>query len=79
MVAVIFRALDALRVFDVIYVLTPNNPNTMTMSVYARQLLVDFQEVGYGSAASTLLFLVIAFSIMAYMMIGRVRLDEGGH
>lgn len=79
MVAVIFRALDALRVFDVIYVLTPNNPNTMTMSVYARQILVDFQEVGYGSAASTLLFLVIAFCIMAYIMIGRVRLDEGGH
>lgn len=79
MVAVIFRSLDALRVFDVIYVLTPNNPNTMTMSVYARQILVDFQEVGYGSAASTLLFLVIAFCIMAYIMIGRVRLDEGGH
>ena len=79
MVAVIFRALDALRVFDVIYVLTPNNPNTMTMSVYARQILVDFQEVGYGSAASTLLFLVIALCIMAYIMIGRVRLDEGGH
>lgn len=79
MVAVIFRALDALRVFDVIYVLTPNNPNTMTMSVYARQILVDFQEVGYGSAASTLLFLVITFCIMAYIMIGRVRLDEGGH
>lgn len=79
MVAIIFRALDALRVFDVIYVLTPNNPQTETMSVYARQQLVDFQEVGYGSAASTLLFLVIAFCIMAYMMIGRVRLDEGGH
>ncbi|MEQ5774909.1 MULTISPECIES: carbohydrate ABC transporter permease [unclassified Thalassospira] len=79
MVAVIFRALDALRVFDVIYVLTPNNPQTTTMSVYARQQLVDFQEVGYGSAASTLLFVVIAFCIMAYIMIGRVRLDEGGH
>ncbi|RCK44464.1 ABC transporter permease [Thalassospira profundimaris] len=79
MVAVIFRALDALRVFDVIYVLTPNNPQTTTMSVYARQQLVDFQEVGYGSAASTLLFIVIAFCIMAYIMIGRVRLDEGGH
>jgi trehalose/maltose transport system permease protein len=79
MVAVIFRALDALRVFDVIYVLTPNNPQTTTMSVYARQQLVDFQEVGYGSAASTLLFVVIAFCIMAYIMLGRVRLDEGGH
>ena len=32
----------------------------MTMSIYARQQLVDFQEVGYGSAAATLLFVVIA-------------------
>ena len=46
MVAIIFRSLDALRVFDVIYVLTANNPETMSMSVYVRQNLVDFQEVG---------------------------------
>lgn len=78
MVAVIFRALDALRVFDIIYVLTSNNPETMSMSVYARQQLVDFQEVGYGSAASTLLFLIIALCVTVYIMVGRVRLDEGG-
>lgn len=75
MVAIIFRSLDALRVFDVIYVLTANNPETMSMSVYVRQNLVDFQEVGYGSAASTLLFLIIALCVIAYIMIGRVRLD----
>ncbi len=33
MVAVIFRLLDALRIFDLIYVLTPNSEATMTMSV----------------------------------------------
>ena len=32
----------------------------MSMSVYARQQLVDFQDVGYGSAAATMLFLIIA-------------------
>jgi trehalose/maltose transport system permease protein len=36
MVAVIFRGLDALRVFDLIYVLTPNNLQTKSMSVFAR-------------------------------------------
>ena len=40
--------------------LTGNNKSTMSMSVYARQQLVDFQEVGYGSAAATMLFLIIA-------------------
>jgi trehalose/maltose transport system permease protein len=78
MVAVIFRAMDALRVFDVIYVLTSNNSKTMSMSVFARQQLVDFQNVGYGSAASTMLFMTIALCIIAYVMIGRVRFDEGG-
>ncbi len=73
-VAVIFRALDALRIFDLIYVLTSNSENTQTMSVYARQQLVDFQDVGYGSAASTMLFLIIAGLTMAYIILGKVKL-----
>ena len=75
MVAVIFRALDALRVFDLIYVLTANARETMTMSVYARQQLVEFQEVGYGSAASTLLFLIIALLTIATIYLGRLDLS----
>ncbi len=71
MVAVVFRMLDALRVFDVIYVLTASARSTMSMSVYARQQLVDFQEVGYGSAASTLLFLVVGLLTVALMAVGR--------
>lgn len=78
MVAVIFRLLDALRVFDVIYVLTSNSTSTMSMSIYARQQLVEFQDVGYGSAASTLLFLIIALATIAYLYLGRNRLQLGG-
>jgi trehalose/maltose transport system permease protein len=73
-VAVIFRALDALRIFDLVYVLTSNSQSTMTMSVYARQQLVDFQDVGYGSAASTLLFLIIAVMTVLYIVAGKVDL-----
>jgi trehalose/maltose transport system permease protein len=76
MVAVIFRSLDALRIFDVVYALTGNAKGTMTMSVFARQQLVDFQDVGYGSAASTLLFLTIALIVGCVLTIGRVRLTE---
>lgn len=75
MVAVIFRAMDALRVFDVIYVLTSNNIKTMTMAIYVRQQLVEFQMMGYGSAASTLLFMIIAGCIAMYIALGRVRFD----
>ncbi|MFP3343422.1 sugar ABC transporter permease [Halomonas sp. SIMBA_159] len=78
MVAVIFRLLDALRVFDVIYVLTSNSTSTMSMSVYARQQLVEFQDVGYGSAASTLLFLIIALATIAYLYLGRKQIQLGG-
>ncbi|HRE53736.1 MAG TPA: sugar ABC transporter permease [Candidatus Competibacter sp.] len=75
MVAVIFRLLDALRIFDLIYVLTSNSKDTMSMSVYARQQLVDFQSVGYGSAASTLLFLTVGLCVVLYITFGRVRFD----
>lgn len=74
MVAVIFRALDAIRIFDLIYVLTGTREPTMTMSVYARQQLIEFQEVGYGSAASTLLFFIVALLTVLYVVLGRVKL-----
>ena len=40
MVAIIFRVLDALRIFDLIYVLTPNSTATKTMSVISRENLI---------------------------------------
>ena len=76
LVAVIFRALDALRVFDLIYVLTPNNSQTKTMSIFAQENLFQFDKFAYGSAASTFLFLVIAFITLFYIKVA--RLDLGG-
>lgn len=78
LVAVIFRGLDALRVFDVIYVLTGNNENTASMSVYARQQLVDFQDVGYGSTAATCLFLIVAIVTVLVITVGRVNVASSG-
>ena len=77
LVAIIFRGLDAMRVFDVIYVLTGNNPATTTMSVYARQQLVEFQDVGYGSAAATALFLIVALATAIVITVGRVNVGGG--
>lgn len=75
MVAIIFRLLDALRMFDLVYVLTPNSAETDMMSTYARQQLVDFQQVGYGSAATTVMFFLIALVTLLYVMLGRVRVE----
>ena len=77
MVAVIFRALDALRIFDLIYVLTPNNVQTKSMSVFARENLFEFDKFAYGSAASTLLFVILALLTIIYIRVGRVRFDGG--
>ena len=77
-VAVVFRALDALRVFDVIYVMTSNSRGTRSMSIYVREQLIDFQHVGYGSAAATLLFLTIAAATAAFIVLARLRARETG-
>ncbi|HVM84321.1 MAG TPA: sugar ABC transporter permease [Candidatus Binatia bacterium] len=73
LVAVVFRSLDAMRVFDVIYVLTGDNPSTASMSVYARQQLIDFQQGGMGSAAATFLFLMVALFAALVVTLGRIR------
>ncbi len=73
-VAIIFRMLDALRVFDLIYVLTPSNESTVSMSVFARQYLFDFDRFAEGSAASTLLFLTICLLTISALRIGKVKL-----
>lgn len=70
-VAVIFRLLDAMRMFDLVYVMTGSNEETMTLSVFARQALVSFQDVGYGSAASSGLFMIIALVTVLYIMMLR--------
>jgi trehalose/maltose transport system permease protein len=77
MVAIIFRILDALRIFDLIYVLTPNSDSTKTMSVLARENLFEFDNFALGSAQSTLLFVIIAVFTSLYIWLGRVNFDGG--
>jgi trehalose/maltose transport system permease protein len=77
MVAVIFRLLDAMRIFDLIYVLTPNSAQTKTISVLARENLIDFDKFAYGSAQSTMLFMIIALMTILYIWLGKVRFDGG--
>jgi trehalose/maltose transport system permease protein len=76
MVAVIFRLLDALRVFDLIYVLTSNNNSTISMSGFVRREMIDNGYMGYGSAASTALFLIIGLCTVAYIRLGKLNLSD---
>jgi trehalose/maltose transport system permease protein len=74
-VAVIFRLLDALRIFDLVYVLTPNSDATKTMSVISRENMIDFDNFAYGAAQSTLLFAIIAIFVSLYIWLGKVDLS----
>ena len=76
LVAVIFRTLDALRIFDMPYVVKGNAPETMTMSIYARQQMIDNAQFGMGSSVSVLIFLVIMMFTIAYMTLSRVSLER---
>jgi trehalose/maltose transport system permease protein len=75
MVAIIFRLLDALRIFDLIYVLTPNSKATKTMSILSQENLFQFDNFAEGSTQSTLLFLIIALFTTLYIWLGRVNFD----
>ncbi len=72
-VAVVFRALDALRVFDLIYVLTSNNNSTISISGFVRREMVEYGDMGFGSAASTVLFLGIGLATVVFMRMARLR------
>ena len=74
MVAVIFRTLDALRVFDLVYLLA-NNSTTKTMSIISRENLIEFDKFAYGSAQSTLLFAIILIFVSLYIWLGKVNLS----
>ncbi len=75
LVALIFRTLDALRVFDIVYVMKGTDLTTISMSVYNRQQLVDFNKLGYGSSVSVAIFLIISIFTVIYITSSRVKFD----
>jgi multiple sugar transport system permease protein len=73
LVALLFRTLDAFRVFDLIYVLTGGGPanSTESVSVYAYQVLFAQQNFGEGSVLSVIMFVSVAIiSILFIKLIG---------
>ena len=75
LVTLIFRTLDALRVFDVFYVFFGNRPDTQTMAIYNQDTIVGDGHVGYGAAISVAIFLIIALFVVIYVTFMRVTED----
>ncbi|WP_395696343.1 carbohydrate ABC transporter permease [Nocardioides sp.] len=73
MVAVLFRALDAFRIFDNIFVMTRGAQDTESSSFLTyRQVIAQFQ-LGLGSALSVLLFLAVL--LLAWLIVKLFRVD----
>jgi len=73
LVALIFRTLDALRVFDVFYVFFGSRPDTQTMAIYDQNTIVSTGDVGYGAAISVAIFLIIAIFVVIYVTFIKVE------
>jgi multiple sugar transport system permease protein len=68
-VAVLFRTIDALRVFDLVMVMTSGGPGgaTEVLSLYNYKLLFSHLNFGYGSAVSMALFLMVMAVSLLYV------------
>jgi trehalose/maltose transport system permease protein len=73
LVALIFRTLDALRVFDVFYVFFGSRLDTQTMAIYDQNTIVSSGDVGYGAAISVGIFLIVAIFVVIYVTFMRVE------
>ncbi len=73
MVAVLFRALDAFRIFDNIYVMTRGAQDTESVSFLTYRQVIEQFELGVGSALSVLLFLSVL--IIAFVLVKLFRVD----
>lgn len=77
LVALVFRTLDAIRVFDLIYVLTGGGPGTATepVALYTFSALMQNLRFGYGAALSVTIF-AVAF-LLAVIYVRLLGADDG--
>jgi trehalose/maltose transport system permease protein len=67
MVALLFRTLDALRIFDTVFIFNAGAHGTETISILGYNQLLNRLNLGLGSAVSVLIFLIVA--IVAFLFI----------
>lgn len=78
LVALLFRTLDAFRVFDIVFVMTGGGPanSTETISMYAQTTLMRYLDFGKGSALSVITFLCVMLISFFYIKFLGVKMDK---
>ncbi|MGH3824726.1 MAG: carbohydrate ABC transporter permease [Pseudonocardiaceae bacterium] len=67
LVALLFRTVDAFRVFDSIYILTQGSNGTGSVSMLGYDNLFVGLNLGIGSAISVLIFMVVALLVLVFV------------
>ena len=67
LVALLFRTLDAFRVYDLVSVMTGGANQTESISLYAYNNLMSFLDFGYGSALAVMVFIIVFIISLIYM------------
>ncbi len=75
LVAVLFRTLDAVRIFDTVYIQTKGANDTATLSQLGYNQLINQLNLGLGSAVSVLLFLLVV--LIAFIFVKGFRTNLG--
>ena len=77
-VALVFRTMDAFRVFDLVYVLTTGGPGTATevISLYAFTTLLQDLRFGYGATLSIVTFVLTFVLALAYVRLLRTPEED---
>ncbi|MCW2620739.1 MAG: transporter permease [Frankiales bacterium] len=75
LVALLFRTLDAFRIFDTVYIQTSGALKTNTISMVAYNTLITRVNLGLGSAISVLLFLMVL--LIAFIFVKGFKTDLG--
>jgi len=75
LIVLLFRTLDAFRVFDAIYILSGGGPanSTETLSIYAYKILFQTLDFGYGSTIAVSIFFFILMISAVYIMVMKRR------
>jgi multiple sugar transport system permease protein len=76
MVAVLFRTLDAFRIFDSIFIMTAGANGTESVSFLAYRQTIARLEIGLGSAVSVLLFVAVVLIALGFIKGFKVDLSQ---
>jgi len=78
MVALLFRTLDAFRIFDTVFVLTRGAQDTGSVSIVGYNTLITRLNLGLGSAVSVLVFLCVLLLAVFYIRGLGIRFSRRG-